>query len=194
MNKLFELKQTIIHACGNPSFKHHQRFVKRHLEIVECIAEELCEKYPEADKDIVQIMIRLHDYGKILASENPDETTLVEWKKLLEQIWFSNDLIVKAIDYIEILDKKLSLDLHDAPIEVKIISSADAYSHFIGPFFYLYRYENPSKPFEQLMQDNIKKAQKNRERKIVLPEVKEAVKNYYEFVLMQSGNLPEKYL
>lgn len=79
----------------------------------------------------------------------------------------------------------MTIDLHNSPIEVQIVSSADACSHFIGPFFNMRRHENPEKNYRDLMQDNIRKAMKDWDRKIVLDFVKEKIEPRFKFLLEQ---------
>jgi len=192
-------KAHVREVSAHPEFVHHKWFAKWHLEIVARIALELAEKYPEADRDLVEVMAWLHDYGKILDYENQYEKTLTAGREKLTELGFSTEFVNKAIGGIEVLDKKMELDLHDAPIEVQIVSSADGCSHIAGPFMSIFwNFETDptfvGKDYEELMQLNIAKANKDWARKIVLPEARAAFESRYWYILELSGQLPEKFL
>ena len=194
MQNLELLKTRVSKLSKSPSFIHHKWFIKYHLEIVEKIAQELCDIYKDADRNIVQAMVWLHDYGKILDFNNQYKMTQSEGIKLLEGLNFDTDFIKKVMENIDIMDSKVTYDLNNASIEVKIVSSADAAAHFEGPFFFLWWYENSQKDFEVLMQDNLRKAKKDWERKIVLPEVKRAFSARFQYLQELCGILPNKYI
>lgn len=193
-NKIAKLRKEVIQAASNPQFLHHQWFMKWHLNIVLDISLELNQLYPESNKELIEVIVWLHDYGKILDFDNQEDMLFNNGKKLLETLGFEAKFIEKVMEYLKIFESKMELDLSESPIEVKIVSSADAASHFFGPFFFLWWYENPNKDFEDLMKDNENKAHKDWNKKIVLPEAKKLIENRYKFLLEQAGNLPERYL
>jgi len=139
-------------------------------------------------------MVWLHDYGKLLDFEHQYEKTLTEGSKTLARLGFAPDFARRAVDYIGILDRKLELDLHEAPLEVQIVSSADAASHFVGPFMAVHWKENPDLSVEELMAKQRRKVAKDWDRKMVLPEVRRAFAGRRRVVLEQAGELPEKFL
>lgn len=197
-DKIEQFKNHVIEVSANPDFVHHKWFVKWHLEIVDRLAKELLGFYPDADKDLVEVMVWLHDYGKILDFDNSYQTTLAAGKQKLLETGFSEQFAQKAVDYIDILDKKLEIDLNQAPIEVKIVSSADACSHMVGPFMYIVWNEATDKTFvgrtlDELLEAGIKKADKDWTRKIVLPEARKAFETRYKLLKEQNGILPETF-
>jgi hypothetical protein len=193
-DKIETLKAHIRELSANPDFVHHKWFVTWHLEIVERIAMELADIYSHADRDVVEVMVWLHDYGKILDYKNQYAATLPAGKKKLLELGFPTEFTDAVISNIETLDKKLELDISKAPIEVQIVSSADGCSHFVGPFMHLWWYENNTKPWEELMVDNRAKADKDWNHKITLPEARTAFEQRYKYICEQSGSLPKKFL
>lgn len=189
-----DFKKHVTEIAQNPDFIHHQWFVTWHLEVVEKIAFELLQYYPEADRDLVEVMVWLHDYGKILDFDNEAATTLQAGPQKLREIGFDQAFADTAIKYIELLDKKMEIDIRQTPIEVQIVSSADGCSHLTGPFMQLYWYENPQKPYQQLMTGNRNKTTTDWQRKIVLPEAQAAFEQRFQLVLEQNGELPERFI
>ncbi|PIR94540.1 hypothetical protein COT97_00650 [Candidatus Falkowbacteria bacterium CG10_big_fil_rev_8_21_14_0_10_39_11] len=193
-SNLQQFKDHVIKAAANPDFIHHAWFVDYHLIIVEQIALELCKKHPDADKNIILLLVWLHDYGKILDINHEHKTTLSMGPKVLTEFGFNNEVIKLALDYIRQIDAHAEMDLSKASIEVKIVSSADAAAHLIGPFYQVYLHENPNKSLKDLMSSNKLKVKKEWSEKIVLPEIKKAFLDRYNLILEQNGDLPNNYL
>lgn len=199
LDKIVAIREHVKDVASNPEFVHHKWFVQWHLEIVEKIASELCEHHPEANKQVVEVMVWLHDYGKMLDFSHQYETTLTEGTKLLTQLGFPAEFTQQVIRYIEVMDKKMELDLHQAPIEVQIVSSADGCSHMVGPFLYLFWHEATDKTFtgktyQELLHLTRLKIDKDWNRKIVLPEARQAFEGRYKVLCEQAGSLPARYV
>lgn len=188
----FRLKQRITELASKENFIHHKWFVKYHLRIIEKISMELCDIYTEADKNLVISLVYIHDFAKISNLES--NVQYEEIMGLMKGIGFEANYITKIIEYLEIFEKKMEIDLHLSPIEVKIVSSADGASHLVGPFMSIYLYENSNKEIDDLLNGNIDKVNKDWERKIVLPEVKKAFQGRYNFCIENNGKIPDEFL
>lgn len=199
LDKIVAFREHVKEAASNPDFLHHKWFVQWHLEIVEKIASELCEHHTEANREIVEVMVWLHDYGKILDFEHEYTATQEYGPKILAQLGFDPKFAVTVLKGVELLDRKNEIDLHQAPIEVQIVSSADGCSHMVGPFFYIFWHESTDKTFagktfEELMHLNRMKVEKDWNRKVVLPEARQAFEGRYKLILEQTGILPARYV
>lgn len=192
--KIQAFKDHVNECSANPNFVHHLWFVEWHLKVVEKIALELLDHYPAADRDLVMVMVWLHDYGKTIDFPNQYRTTLIEGRKKLTELGFEKSFVEKAVEYIEILDKKMEIDIYEAPLEVQIVSSADGCSHLTGPFMSAWWRENPQKSVEELLRDNQRKAEKDWTRKITLPEARKAFEARYKYIMEQSGHFPERFI
>ncbi|QQS18891.1 HD domain-containing protein [Candidatus Saccharibacteria bacterium] len=192
--KIEAWKGHVREVSSRSDFVHHEWFVRWHLEIVERIAMELCEKYPSADRDLVEVMVWLHDYGKALDFENQYEVTLSAGMAKLTEMGFTQDFVERAISGIETMDKKMELGLREASLEVQIVASADGCSHMVGPFLSLYWREHPELSTEDLMAATRAKLDKDWSRKITLPEARAAFADRYKHLFEQASFRSESFL
>ncbi|MES2409351.1 MAG: hypothetical protein V4509_03565 [Patescibacteria group bacterium] len=194
--KIEKLKDFIIKASSDEGFVHHIWFVGRHLNIVEKIALEICEKYPGVDIDLVRGMVWIHDYPKMVDRERQHDLPFAEEiiRPLLKSLEFDTLYIDRLIGHHNIFESKMTTDLSLAPIEVRIVSSADGASHMFANFFSIYWKENAEKDLNYLSQSNGRKIRKDWERKIVIQEVKEALRARYEILSDQEFYLKDRFL
>lgn len=170
MANLAALQTHVCQLAEEPRFIHHKWFVTHHLDIIAQIVEELLVLYPQANATVARSMVWVHDWGKILSNKGPDEDerTIHAVKSQLPQWGFTQPEIDHILTVYEEMER-LQPHAEDFLLETKIISSADALAHYIGPFFALYWYENPEQSVNDLIAGNIKKAARD-ERKLMLPE------------------------
>lgn len=172
---LTTLEAHVTALANNPAFIHHKWFVAHHLKIIEQLVNELCDAYPAANRTACLAMVWLHDLGKILtnkqaSAEAEQQVTLTESATLLARFGFTPEDTALTLTCLQQMDEVKTTTPAGLHLETKIISSADAAAHYIGPFFALYWYENPEKSVEQLIADNQKKLAKD-SHKVLLPEV-----------------------
>lgn len=195
MDKLLQrFKDITIQNFNRKDFKYHEWFVTDHLIIVERLAGELCDLYPEADRDLVIALVWFHDFGKPLDGSNERELTRSEGSTSMNEIGFSQEFIEKTLSYWELMEQKETIDISAQPIEVQIVSSADGGSHFIGKFYSSYFRDDPNEDLKSIVARIKKKIHKDWERKIVLPEMKKAFRSRYLRALEITGEYPDKFI
>jgi hypothetical protein len=191
---LDELRRQVSVASTQPSFRHHQWYVRYHLEIVSRITDELLAGHPEADQDLVRALVWIHDYGKTFSFDDQYRLTLTEGRKLLDRIGFPVGFTARLLKCAAVLDSADQTDLSKSPVEVQIVSSADGCAHLVGPFFQLWWWEHPGRPVDQLMADNRRKLARDWQRKVVLPEARAAFAARHRMLCEQAGDLPARFL
>ncbi|BDA69800.1 hypothetical protein RIVM261_075240 [Rivularia sp. IAM M-261] len=186
------VREQIIIKTQNPAFVHYKWYVKHHLLIVEEIAIKLCNIYKNANRELVLLLVWMHDYRKI-TNQSAYDSEIAGEKFLLEN-GVSAKRAKQVIASIKIIDRKDPQELVAESIEIKIVSSADAAAHMIGPFFSIYWWENSDVSIEELQARNRKKLTTDWERKIVLPEIKQAFEFQYRYLLNNASEDRQIYI
>lgn len=193
-DKLNKFKEIVKKNCENKDFEYREWFVNDHLMIVERIALELCDRYKEADRDIVIALAWFHDFGKPIDIKNERELTREKGVEAFKNIGFDESFISKVLKCWERMEMKNEIDISKEDIEVQIVSTADGASHFVGQFYPGFFSDEPKEGIAWVREELRKKIKVDWERKIVLPEVKEAFKNRYLNALELLGEYPEKFI
>jgi hypothetical protein len=195
MADLEALKSNICALAGQPPFIHAVWFAEHHLMIIEQLVNELCDKHPEANRTLCLAMVWVHDWGKILTNKGPDEdaVTLREIAQTLPRFGFQPYEITQLQKIYEEMET-LTPHGRDFLPETKVISTADAVSHYIGPFFAIYFQEYHHLPLVELIAGNQKKIARDLQ-KILLPEILPFVQPRMQLVAEYlSTNRPPRWL
>jgi hypothetical protein len=187
-----ELKRRVIAKSHDASFKHSEWFAEYHLGIAARIVDELCQVYPEAYKPYAETLVWLHDYEKIIDFDNQYNTELLATRALMQDLGYTAHCVESTAEDIILFNR--SEHLASASIELQIVSSADAASHLVGPFFALYWHENCYKSIAELQQDNLQKLRTDWERKVTLPEIRTKFAMRHRAALEIAGILPTAFL
>jgi hypothetical protein len=186
MNELLDnLRAFITEKASDPDFVHHKWFIKWHLELVETLSKDMMKYYPEADEMTLIVLSWMHDYGKIIDFQNQYDLKYAdEGKQVLKNLGFDEKFAEMIGESVKLFDKKDHLE--NESIEIRIVSSADACSHLIGPWVSLYWYENPEKPFEDIMKENVRKMGGEWDLKVTIPEAIDAYKQLHDDVMFHA--------
>ena len=182
---LNKLRQYITEKAADPQFIHHKWFTKWHLAIVETLSNDMLRYYPEADESTLIALSWMHDYGKIVDFDTQyDHKHIEAGRQEMIRLGFDEAFATKIAESIKIFDKKDHLE--NESIEIRIVSSADACSHLVGPWISLYWQENPNIPFETIMKENARKLGGEWELKVTIPEAVRAYQQLHDDSLFRA--------
>lgn len=187
-------KQVVVGNCQRQDFAYREWFVNDHLLIVERIAMELCDKYPHADRSVVLALVWFHDFGKPIDEDNEREITKTAGVEAMRSVGFPADFIDRVLASWTRMEMKDEIDISKEDIEVQIVSTADGASHFVGKFYPTYFMDNPEEGMAETVDRLKEKMAKDWNRKIVLPEVREAFKARYQAAQEIIGQYPDEFL
>jgi HD superfamily phosphodiesterase len=151
-------------------------FLEEHLMVVEKIAEKLCKRYSEADREVIMIGVWLHDRARLHGKEKDHDREGAKMAEdLLSELNYSAEkkaLVVEACR-----THGCKGDNVPQSLEAKILATADALSHFEGIF-----YERASKNQieNETMQWALIKLKRDFEDKIQFDEIREENRDRYE--------------
>lgn len=132
-SKITQIKNLVKNECLVLGFAD-KWFYSVHLLGVEKFAKELLEQLPKADKEIVLLGVWLHDLGRVRGIKgNHAKAGAIEAEKVMKQFGYS-DQIIKHVREI-ILAHSCDTRLMPKTLEGKILTSADAMSHYINDFY-----------------------------------------------------------
>ena len=166
------IKVAAITSATAPTFKHHKWYLRYHLDVVMDITNELMSpNVTDEEKRIMHDMVWMHDYPKMKG--DPDNFEIV--RELVTKhrgATYADELV----GYLEEVEALKSPDFSKAHLYSYTISTADALSHYTGPFFQYYIDENPDMSMDEIKASNLAKLEKDKV-KLRLPGYENALDN-----------------
>lgn len=150
-----------------------------HVLVVEKIANDLNKKFG-GNSNIIRLAALLHDIGKV-SNKQPHD---IEGAKIAKNILEKNGYSKKDIDHVnECILSHRCIDIMPKSIEAKIISTADALSHFDSPLFFAeFFFERNTSNFGDLIEVYKKTIEKDYNKKIQFDEIKKMYLPQYELL------------
>jgi len=154
-------------------------FLPQHLMEVERFANVLCDKFPEADRDIVGLGVWFHDIGRLRGQdEGHDVYGAEEAKRVLDDKDFDSGKIEKVY---AVCRSHRCKDVKPESLEAKILATADAMSHFTHSFYFrLFQFYKDELSFEEIKEKVRQKLERDFNDKIAFDEGREEVRDRYE--------------
>ncbi len=171
--------EKIKEGIANKTFLHNEWYLQHHLEVVLFLAKEFAKHENVEFTPIMELLAWMHDYGKIFGCNKEYNN----YRAFLLENGIDSEVSKKIVKWISEIDAKHNL--HNAEIEVQIISSADGVSHLITPFYMFYWRENTNLRIEEILKENRRKLEVDWDKKITLNFAKEKYCFFYNSLRSQ---------
>lgn len=133
-------------------------YVEHHLEHVKTIANAILNSDEPEDKQLVHDMVWMHDYPKMMG--DADNFELV---RNLVSKHRSEPYTTRLMNQLRWMEEIKSEGWNSPTSTVAaVMSTADALSHYYGPFFQIYIDENPDMSMEEIKESNRRKLEKDK--------------------------------
>lgn len=186
--KIEQLEEEIKNLHYNPQITKHSFsdidtkefynwFWNIHIKPVIEYSKRMAEKYG-ADIEAVWLGATLHDIARLSDEEPHDEIGSEKAYKILLEKGFGKELAEKV--------KKIILTHRcrkypPETLEQKIVASADAMAHFLPPFYlWIGKYSN--KTFSEILENNMKKIERDYNEKIFFEDEKRLVEKQHKIL------------
>ena len=145
-------------AATDPSFKHHEWYIEHHLDYVMAIAKAIVKSDEEEDQQLIHDMVWMHDYPKMMGDKDNYELVRELVSKYRSERY--TDRLMNQLRWMEAIK---SPDWNGRTTTIAaVMSTADALSHYYGPFFQIFHDENPDTPIAELKKKNRAKLEKDK--------------------------------
>ena len=159
-----------LRAATDPSFVHHEWYVKHHLDYVMAIAKAIVKSDEPEDQQLIEDMVWMHDYPKMLGDKENFELVREVVSKHRSKRY--TDRLMNQLRWMEEIK---SPDWSGGTTTIAaVMSTADALAHYYGPFWQIYMDENEDKDLEFLKKSNAAKLEKDK-RKLQAGPMKDAL-------------------
>ncbi|MFH1427129.1 MAG: HD domain-containing protein [Patescibacteria group bacterium] len=176
-NKIRTIKKLIGKDCKTLEFVESW-FYNVHLLGVERFAIYLLKKIPKADKEIVMLGVWLHDLQRIRGIKgNHAKIGAREGEKVMKEFGYKKEKIKKVKEVI--LSHRCNASSMPRSLEAKILSSADAMSHYINDF-YLYVAITGQRNLEDYKKWALEKVTRDYNKKIYFSFAKKIIKKRHD--------------
>ena len=130
--KILAIKKMIKDECSDSAVGSW--FYDTHLIAVENFAKKLLKRLPKANKEIVMLSIWLHDLQRIRGIKGDhSKVGAHEAEKMMKKFNYDNNIIRQVKE--AILTHQCKGKIRPKSLEGKILSSADAMSHYANDFY-----------------------------------------------------------
>ena len=187
MNLVLKIKDFIKKECQDNSQQVADWFFSEHLEVVDKYAQKLLQQNPEANSEVVELAVWLHDVQRIYNLDGEHALTgAIKSREILKNFNCKDGIIEQVYEAVR-THRANSPETQPATLEGKILATADAMAHFSSNFYLKVFLSKMKKgEFENVQEFKnwaIKKINRDYQNKIFFEEARKIIKSQYQTLI-----------